>query len=372
VLDPSGSNLLYSTYLGGTGADAGTGIALDSAGDIYLTGITGSRDFPITNALLFQLSGTTNTTLDRLAGTNNAFVTEIAADGSALIFSTYFGGKKFDEGESIAVDGGGYIYVAGFTESTNFPTINAFQPKLNRGSKKISAKGSVDNDAFVAKFNPSGAGLVYSTFLGGTNKDTAFDIATDGAGNAYITGSSASLDFWNTNTMTSASGTNVIPGLRSALTQKNGSSTDAFLTKLDPNGVLIYSVLFGGKTNDFGYGVVVDSAGDAFVVGATASTNFPVFIPIGTSGFPNPTVNATKKNKGFDSFVTAVKADATGLLYSLYVGGRGNDFCYGIAIDAAANVYMVGQTTSTNFPTVNAFQTTIHGTNDTFLLKIEP
>jgi hypothetical protein len=365
VLDPNGSNLLYSTYLGGTAEDAGTGIALDSSGNIYVTGLTASRNFPTTNAL----AG-----LNHLVGTNNAFVTEISSNGSALVFSSYLGGRKTDEGESIAVDGSGYIYVAGFTSSSNFPTVNPIQPQLNRGVKKSNVsnvRGVVDSDAFVAKLNPAGAGLVYSTFLGGTNKDMAFGIAIDSGGNAYVTGSSASPDFWNTNTLTAMSGTNTIPGLRSQFAKGKNSvaASDVFLAKLDPTGALVYSAIFGGSTNDFGYDVALDSSGDVFVTGATASTNFPVLIPTNTVNFTSP---SKKERRGYDAFVTAVKSDASGLLYSVYVGGKKNDYGYGIAVDAAANVYIVGNTLATNFPSVNAFQPEHSGTNDAFLIKIEP
>ncbi|HEU5395657.1 MAG TPA: SBBP repeat-containing protein, partial [Verrucomicrobiae bacterium] len=359
VLDPAGSNLLYSTYLGGAGADAGTGIALDGAGNIYVAGLTASKNFPVANAL---------PGLDHLVGTNNAFVTEIASNGASFVFSTYLGGKRYDEAEGIAVDPAANIYVAGYTKSPDFPTTNAFQPLLNQGKGRFGSKGQYAADAFVTKLMPSGAGMVYSTFLGGTNEDKAFGVAADGDGDAYVVGSTGSRegDFWDTNTLTGMSGTNTIPGLR---TSKKAVSGDAFLAKFYPDGSLVYSVLFGGKTNDVAYAVALDAATNVYVVGATASTNFPVYVPTNTVGFPSPD---KKSRTGHDVFVTAVKADASGLLYSVYAGGKGNDFGYGVAVDGASNVYVVGQTVSTNFPAAGGFQTVRSGKRDGFLLKVGP
>jgi hypothetical protein len=356
-LNPSGSGLVYSTYLGGSDEDAGTSIAVDSAENTYVTGLTASENFPLFHPLQ-----------NHLAGTNNAFVTEIAPNGAALVFSTYFGGTKADEGEGIAVDGDGYIYVTGYTDSDNFPTNNAQFPVFNNGVKLRPPFSKPSNDAFVSKFMPSGAGLVYSTYLGGTNNDMGLGIAVDSSGSAYVVGSSESPDFPNTNTIT---GTNTA-GLSSHIAGKNMvNDTDAFLTKFDLNGVLVYSALFGGKTNDLAYGVAVDASDDVFVVGATESTDFPTFEPV-TAG----TLLSTNKSGNYDAFVTAFNADASALLYSVFIGGREKDFGYGIAVDSETNVYVVGQTSSTDFPATNsalgiaAFQPKLSGANDGFIIKI--
>ena len=273
---------------------------------------------------------------------------EISAYGTNLVYSSYFGGTNFDEGKGIAVDNSNCVYVTGFTASTNFPNTNAFQQYLN---------GSTN--AFVAKFTPSCTNLIYSTFLGGMNSDVANSIAVDGLGNAYVTGWTTSTNFPNT------------VDIRSKLYLANNSlygytvTTNAFLTQIQWNGTnatIGYSALFGGNTSDVGHGVAVDSSGNAFVVGTTSSTNFPTF---NTSGL----LRATNSG-GNDAFVIAFYADASGLIYSAYLGGLSDDFGYGIALDPADNAYIVGQTTSTNFPTLDARQTTLNGTNDAFLAKI--
>jgi hypothetical protein len=355
-LNTNGSGLVYSTYLGGSDEDAGTSIAVDSADNAYVTGLTASTDFPLKIPLQ-----------DHMAGTNNAFVTEIASNGTALVFSTYFGGTKADEGEGIAVDANGYIYVTGYTDSDDFPTNNAQFPLFN-GGVKLRPFSKPSNDAFVSKFMPSGAGLVYSTYLGGTNDDMGLGIAVDSSGSAYVVGSSESGDFPNTNTI---NGTNTAE-LSSHIAGKFlVNDTDAFLAKFDLNGVLVYSALFGGKTNDVAYGVAVDASGDAFVVGATESPDFPTIEPV-VAG----TLLSTNKLGKYDAFVTAVNADASALLYSVYIGGKSKDYGYGIAVDSQTNVYVVGQTSSSDFEATNsalgiaAFQPKLSGTNDAFITKI--
>jgi hypothetical protein len=360
-LNPSGSGLVYSTFLGGSGLEAGYGIAVDASDNAYVTGITGSTNFPTTNALAFQLTGWTNPALNFLAGTNNAFVAEIGAGGSPLVFSTYFGGDNFDAGESIAVDGAGYIYVAGFTDSTNFPTFNAAFPAIDNGTNIVKKNAIYPFDAFVAKFAPAGANLVYSTCLGGMNDDVAYHIACDAAGNAYVTGYTSSLDF--TNTLT-----NAVAVFNAPTNQPFAVlATDAFLTKFDPGGAIVYSTYFGGKLNSYGYGVAVDALGDAYVVGNTFSTDFP------TNNMPTNNVAGAFRavnSGGSDVFVTAFNADASALLYSGYLGGKNNDSGNAIAVDPAGNAYIVGQTESTDFPKTNSFQAFRNGSSDAFLTKI--
>ena len=353
-LDPSGSNLVFSTYLGGSGVDSGNGIALDLSGNIYVAGTTTSTNFPIMNPVAFHLIGSTNLYLNHLAGTNNAFVTKIGAGGSPLIYSTYLGGFSYDVAEGIAVDAAGSAIVAGFTLSTNFPTTNAISSDLNRNGDMKNK--TIAYDAFVTKLSPSGTSLVYSTFLGSTNNDVGYRIACDAAGNAYVTGYSASPDFPNTVTN--------IPGLYSIVASNKNSSADvdAFLTKFDPNGALVYSAFFGGKGSDIGYGVAVDPLGDAFVAGTTTSKDFPT----------NNTATALR-NKiagNSDIFVTAFNTNASALLYSGYLGGKGADNGYSIAVDAAGNAFIAGQTTSKDFVITNAFQPFRNGKGDAILSKI--
>ena len=355
-LDSGGSNLLYSTYLGGSQLDAGNGIAIDSADNVYVTGLTGSTDFPVT----------TNVVQNHLAagvGTNNVFVTELGAGGSPLIFSTYLGGTNSDSGESIALDAANNIWVTGFTSSTNFPiTTNAFTKVLNGGLFKKNGKSYFAYDAFVTALTPLGTNLIYSTFLGSTNNDVGYHIICDAAGNAYVTGYSASPDFPNTETN--------VTGLYAHGNKKDtgASDIDAFLTKFDPNGAMVYSALFGGKGDDIGYGVGLDAAGDVFVAGATTSTDFPTNNVSNTSG-----AFRSKNSGGSDVFVTAFSTtptNITALLYSGYLGGKANDFGYNLAVDPAGNAYIVGQTVSKDFPLTNAFQPFRNGKSDAFLTKI--
>jgi len=267
------SSLVYSTYLGGTYRDIGHGIAVDGSGNAYVTGETGSIDFP-TTAGAFQSANRGNT---------NAFMTEMNAAGSALVYSTYLGGSRYDYGYGIAVDGSGNAYVAGLTKSTDFPTTaGAFQPTLRGGSY----------DAFVAKINPSQAGaasLVYSTYLGGKGNDAAYGIALDGSGNAYLTGLTTSTNFPTLHPVQAKYG--------------GGGGGDAFVTKLNSTGsALVYSTYLGGSVSDEGDGIAVDTAGNAFVTGSTSSVDFP-------------TKNAFQPNKSggsspySDVFVTKIAFD---------------------------------------------------------------
>jgi hypothetical protein len=360
-LNPGGSNLIYSTYLGGEAPDAAYGIAVDTSGNAYVTGFTYSTNFPTTNAIQNHLACTNSFDVNA-----NAFVSEIASGGGAFVFSTYLGGTNFDEGKGIAVDTSGYIYVTGFTASTNFPTTNFISQVIGTNSyngHRLNGSTNAFNpalDAFVTKLAPSGGSLVYSTYLGGTNNDMGNAIAVDNNGGAYVTGWTVSTNFPNT------LGTNVIA---SHLTNNsfNGFiiTTNVFLTKIT-NGIsagIAYSVVFGGNANDVGYGVAVDPTGNAFIVGATTSTNFPC-LPTNNIG----SLHATNFG-GSDIFVTAFDPNAVPL-YSVLLGGINDDFGYGIAVDSLTNAFIVGQTASTNFATAGAFQKFRNGTNDAFLAEI--
>jgi alpha-tubulin suppressor-like RCC1 family protein len=397
-LSPDGSSLRYSTYLGGSGMDTANGIAVDSSGNAYVTGYTYSSNYPAMSAL----GPAVNAYQDHLACTNsiyfnaNAFITEIASNGTSLIFSTYFGGTNFDVGAAIAVDTNNYIYVTGFTASTNFPTTNFISQQLvqtNQVTVTITNvfNGSLLNgstnktpqyDAFVAKFAPSGTNLEYSTLLGGTNNDMAYSIAVDNNGSAYVTGWTISTNFPNT------MGTNIVVGTNTGIysfVATNTSlvvvATNVFLTKIIvtngtftvTNGASVitnynpayiaWSVMFGGNGADIGYGVALDPAGnDVFVTGSASSTNFPVCNVPGL-------MSATNSGK-CDAFVIAFTNDASKVLYSGYLGGKDDDFGYGIAVDTNDNAYVVGQTLSTNFPSFNGGRTTRDGTNDAFLTQI--
>lgn len=239
-LNAAGSALVYCTYLGGIGVEHGRGIALDSAGDAFVTGDTDSDDFPTVNA--FQLTS---------GGAGDAFVTKFNAAGSALVYSTYLGGSHIDFSTAIATDSNGDAYVTGTTYSSNFPTANALQSS-NAG----------DVDAFVAKLNASGSALAYSTYLGGNNYENGSGIAVDSGGNAYVTGWTDSSNFPAVNAFQSTIG-------RAGL-------EDVFVTKLNAAGsALVYSTYLGGSDRESSRGIAVDSAGNAYVTGSTVSRCFP-------------------------------------------------------------------------------------------------
>ncbi len=322
-LSPTGSALVYSTYLGGSAYDNAFGIAVDSAGNAYVTGFTASTNFPTKNP--FQGSN---------AGYQNAFVTKLSPTGSALVYSTYLGGSAYDNAFGIAVDSAGNAYVTGETSSTNFPTQNPFQG-TNAGG----------DDAFVTKLSPTGSALVYSTYLGGSGGDGAYGIAVDGAGNAYVTGPTWSRDFPIQNPFQGAYG---------------GGYEDAFVTKLSPTGsALVYSTYLGGSGGDGGRGIALDSARNAYVTGYTNSTNFPTQNPFqGTNA------------GGDDAFVTQLSPTGSALVYSTYLGGSGGDAAFGIALDSARNAYVTGLTYSTDFPTQNPFQGANAGGDDAFVAQI--
>jgi hypothetical protein len=329
-LSADGSALVYSTYLGGSDffGETGSGIAVDpTTGDALVTGFTGSTDFPTANPLQ-----PTN------HGGGDAFVARLTADGSALVYSTYLGGSEFDEAYGIAVDPTtGDALVTGRTYSTNFPTANPLQP-TNHG----------DADAFVARLSADGSALVYSTYLGGGSYDDGDGIAVDPiTGDALVTGYTSSTNFPTAN----------------PLQPTNGGGGDAFVARLSADGsALIYSTYLGGIGTDEGYGIAVDpTTGDALVTGFTGSTNFP-------------TANALQPNFGggnFDAFVARLSADGGALVYSTYLGGSGNDWGQGIAVDpATGDALVTGTTFSTNFPTANPFQPNYGGGYDAFVARM--
>lgn len=325
-LDPTGATLLYSTYLGGSGDDESSHVAVDGSGDAFLTGLTASSDFPTT-------TGAFQTTLK---GTDNCFVVELNPSGSALVYSTYLGGSSVDYGNSLALDSAGEAYVVGATESIDFPTTaGAFQTTL--------ASTGLD-DAFVTMLNSSGSALVYSTYLGGTSTDVGTGIAVDSTGAAYVTGYTQSTDFPTAAPFQAAS----------------GGSTDAFVTKLSPTGsALTYSSYLGGSGDDSGLDLALDSSLNAYVTGSTTSTNFPL------AGAFQSTLTGVS-----NIFVSKVNAAGSALAYSTYLGGSGTDSPNAIAVDSSGSAYITGQTSSPDFPIADALQTFLLQ-SDAFVTKLD-
>ena len=332
-LNPTGSALVYTTYLGGDGFDQGHGIAVDATGNAYVTGHTFSTNFPTTTGTVQPgFSGVSSIIGD-------AFVTKLNATGSALVYSTYLGGGDDDEGFGMAVDATGNAYVTGQTLSTNFPTTaDTVQPGF---------AGTID--AFMTKLNPTGSGLVYSTYLGGDSDDLGNGIAVDATGNAYVTGLTFSTNFPTT------------PG---AFQTTPNFASDAFVVKLNAAGTaLVYSTYLGGDGFDQGQGIAVDAEGNAYATGGTSSTNFPT-----TTGAFRTTFGGRS-----DAFVTKLNGDGSALVYSTYLGGFSSDRGNAIAVDATGNAYVTGLTFSTNFPTTpGAVRETFGGILDAFMVKLNP
>lgn len=338
-LSADGSRLLYTTYLGGSGADVGYSLTLDASGNIYVTGDTRSTDFPLVKPVQATLGGSAD-----------VFVAKLTGDGSQLLYSTYLGGTAGERGLGIAVDASGSACVTGYTQSVDFPTVNALQ--------KAFAGGNAD--AFVLKLNPAGSALTYSTYLGGGNDrpDIGTGIAADAAGNAYVTGFTNSVEFPTRNPL-----------------QPFVGPTDVFVTKLDPGGALVYSTHLGGKADDEAMAIAVDSSGSAYVTGHTESLDFPttkgafrtscvavaVTIPIGNIC------------SGGDAFISKLSADGSSLLYSTYVNGKQFEVGRGIAVDGNGNAYVTGITSSVDFPVASPLQKVYGGGDfDGFLVKVNP
>jgi hypothetical protein len=398
-LCPSSASLDFSTFLGGKGTDVAYSVAVDSAGDSYVTGMTSSKDFPAT-AGAFQTHFT---------GNEDAFVAKFSPTG-ALIYASYLGGNGTTLGHGIAVDQFGDAYVTGYTNSTRFPVINAYQSQYGGGL----------TDAFVAKLNPTGSALLYSTYLGAASEENLNagvpygSIAVDQNGNAYVTGIGGGP-------------TSNFPTLNGLPATVGG----VFVTRLDTNAAgsasLVYSTLFNARNAT---GIAVDQFGDAYITGtAFASDSFTptsdAYLTSGAAGYvakldtnavgsaalvyatwlsaqglspqaiavdqsgdayvtgtaevaPLPvTANAFQASYNpsgtYDAFVLGLNASGTGITYASYLGGNGQEWGNAIAIDSAGHVYITGATASTDFPTQNAFQpTTLSGVTNAFVAEFDP
>jgi hypothetical protein len=324
------SSLEFGTYLGGRDFDSGQDVAVDAAGHTYVLSYSESRGFP-----------TTAKAFDRRIDGFDAVVSKLDPSGSELIWSTALGGSDGDcaPGCALAVDDSGAVYVAGSTRSADFPTTPGAFDTTHEG----------EFEAFVAKLDPSGGALVYSTFLGGAGNDLGFSIAVDDAGAAYVAGGTRSADF---------------PTSSGAFDTSHNGGNDAYVAKLDPSGgALLYGTFLGGGADDDGFGgLAIDGSGVVYVSGETQSADFPI-----TAGAVDPVFNG-----GADAFVTKLAPGGGSLAYSTFLGGAASDFSLDLEVDAAGAAYVVGDTRSVDFPTTpGAFDGT-HGDDfDGYAAKLD-
>jgi len=330
-LNPSGTALIYSTYIGGSAGDQCFGMATDNSGDAYVVGITNSSDFPTT-------PGAYQTTF--LGNTANLFVAKIDPSGSSLVYSTYLGQGAGDANgiccfQTIALSSSRNVYLTGSIESPNFPTTpNALQTQYGGGP----------HDGYLTVLDSTGSKLIYSTFLGGNGNDGGQKVTVDDLGNAFITGFTGSSDF---------------PITAGAFqTAYGGGINDVFVSEINPFGSglssLIYSTYLGGSGNDEAFTLVLDASGNAFIGGNTDSLNFPV-----TSG-----ALQTTNHGGVDGFITKLNASASTLIYSTYLGGSDTDDVRVIGTDESGNAYLAYITTSKDFPVQNPIQSHNAGSRD--------
>jgi len=333
VIDPA--TLIYCGFIGGSANDGGTALAVDGSGNAYVTGFTGSFDFPVTVG--------PDLGFNSAIGGTDAFVIKVAADGASLIYCGYIGGTWDDVGSGIAVDASGNAYVSGWTFSQDFPVIVGPSLAFHGNITQFS-------DAFVAKVAADGTGLVYSGFIGGQADEAGNGIAVDASGNAYVTGFTTSFP-------TEHFPVTVGPSLT------YGGSQDAFVAKVNAAGsALVYCGYIGGTDIDVGVGIAVDPAGNAYVTG-TADSGF---------NFPDKVGPDLTHNGGHDAFVAKVAADGTGLVYCGFIGGSGSDFGLAIAVDASGIAYVAGSTDSqSGFPVTGGPSSVQHGFLDAFVATVD-
>ena len=328
-IDPTGSFLVYSTYLGGSDRDFGNGIAVDSEGNAYVGGRTLSHNFP----------GTSGSAIQPVTGGNgDGFVTKLNAAGTAILYSTYLGGSDDDDVLAIALDRSGSAYVTGRVSSSQFPGTpgNPIQSSYHGGQ-----------DAFVTRIDPTGTTILYSTYLGGSGSDGASAIAVDRAGNAYVAGFTDSHNFPGT------AGSPIQPA--------NAGDSDGFVTKINAAGTaLVYSTYLGGSGRDGVIGIAVDRAGNACFAGETESANFPKRGPVVQTAY----------HGGGDAFVARIDASGSSLVYSTFLGGTSEDYADAIAVDSAGNAYVAGYTESAGFPGTSDGLSAYSGNGDGFVVKL--
>jgi hypothetical protein len=322
-LNAAGTALIYATYIGGRSNDQGAGIAVDSLGQAYVTGVTSSSNFPL---VLSNRGG--------IGGTTTAFALKLNATGNTLLYSGYLGGTVYDTGAAIAVDTNFNAYVSGTTQSSNFPTLNPTQASFGGGV-----------DVFVTKLNSAGT-ITFSTFLGGSGNEEAGGIAVDSVGNIFVAGGTSSTNF------------PVVSPYQGTL----AGSADAFVTKITFGGAVGFSTYLGGSggSPQQASALALDSAGNPYITGVTTSSNFPV-----TSSAFQTVLNGLQ-----NAFVAKLTNTGQTLVYSSYLGGSSYDWGYGIAINAAGDAYIAGATSSVDFPQVGAVQAAFNGAYDAFVTEL--
>jgi hypothetical protein len=346
VIDPG---LAYSTFLGGTGSDTAFSNAPDDRGNVYVTGFTTSLDFPTTPGA-FDVSAN---------GAFDAFVTKLNKEGSALIYSTYLGGSEFDIAQDIDVDPRGNAYIAGVTDSSDFPTTaGAFQQ-----ADPLTGPSPEGDDGFVTKLDPSGSALVYSTYLGGAGEDSANGIRVDGVGHAYVGSSGETSAFPTT------------PGAFQETDPGPGDPQDAILSKLNPSGsALVFATYLGGTECDILNSMTVDEAGHIYAAGSTGSSDFPTtpgaFQPTEPGAGPGPPVPPCARD---DGWLAKLDTSGSALVFATYIGGSGDEEgVIGVGVDDSQSAYVAGRTDSAaDFPTTpGAYDTSYNGGfNDVFVTK---
>lgn len=326
-LSAEGDSLEYSTFIGGSGADKTLGIRIDSGENVYFAGESKSNDFPATSGAFDESYN----------GETDAIFGKLNSGGATLAFASYLGGSGKDAALDVELDDAGSIFAGGYTESSDFPTTSGAYDETYGEMK----------DLFAAKFNSNGSQAEYSTYIGGSDDETAYCLALDDSGALFLAGDTWSSDY---------------PTTSGAFDETYNDTDDAFVTKLNSNGTgLVFSTFLGGANLEIAYDILVDGIGDVYLAGITWSDDFPV------AGSPYQSDYA----EGWDAFATKIYADGESLFYSTYLGGSNEDFAQGIAADARGNIYIVGRTYSDDFPTSNgAYDETHNGEYDMFVSKM--
>jgi hypothetical protein len=323
-LNSAGSDLDYAAFLGGNDTDYSRAIAVDSNGAAYLTGLTGSTNFPTTfNAYDRTFNG----------GTHDSFVAKIEPGGTILAYSTFLGGNAAEFSEGIAVDGNGVAYTAGTTTSTNFPITN--------GGSPLPANG------YVTKISSNGENLIFSTLLGGSSTDEIQDLVLGEDGSFYVTGMTHSLDF---------------PVSPDAFDPVGDEAADGFLARFAGNHSLAYATFFGGSDQEWSFGMALGENGTVYMTGQTTSSDFPV-----TDGAFD-----TSHNGGLDGFVLKVSEPANDIVFGTFLGGSAYELPFEVDVAADGSVYVTGIVQSADFPTtVGGFDTSLNGSEDAFLVQLD-